>query len=282
MECDSIYILNLTIANFETNEFTVSDEENCDSYLWDPQGREYTTNDAFDPINHVYTESGTYHRTYKNQMDCDSVVTMHIDFDYTPHPTEIYPMNSENAAPHWVITATEFQINSYDFYLWDTNPSCDWDSVAWSFETPMQWVLEPFGEKCACCKVYVLNQVNDTVWLKAQAFNRCSPEGVEQRYWLICSFYGVEESGSSMGLGSANFEVFPNPNSGQMTLQFERLTGKINIKVYDMTGALVDNVQTYNKTESNLMQYNLKGGCGVYFFVVTGKEGVVTKKVIIR
>ena len=34
--------------------------------------------------------------------------------------------------------------------------------------------------------------------------------------------------------------------------------------------------------EINTIQYNLKGKSGVYFFVVTGKEGVVTKKVIVR
>ena len=67
-----------------------------------------------------------------------------------------------------------------------------------------------------------------------------------------------------------------------MTLHFERLTGKIDVKVYDMRGALIDNVKTYNEVGSNSMAYNLNGGSGVYYFVVTGKEGVVAKKVIVR
>ena len=284
VECDSIYVLNLTIANYETNEFTVSEEESCDSYQWDSQGHEYTTIDAFDPEDHVYTASGTYQRTYKNQMDCDSVVTMHVDFDYTPHPTEIYPMDAENTAPHWVVTATEFQINSYDFYLWDTNPHCVWDTVTWSLEEPLSWVLEPFGSKGSCCKVYVLTPVDDTVWLKARAFNRCAPEeGVEQKYWLVCSFYGIEEGGPSTGSGTANFDVIPNPNNGQMTLCFEHLTGKVDVKVYDMTGKMIDNIQTYNTVGSNTMQYDLKGHSnGIYFFVANSKEGTVTKKVIVN
>ena len=282
--CDSTYVLHLLISDYETVELELPSEESCDSYFWDPKGLEYTTDDLFDPENHIFTESGSYHRRYKNTMGCDSLVTMKMQFDYTPHPTEIYPMDSTNTAPHWVVTATEFQINSYDFHLWDTNPNCYWDTVTWSFEEPMLWVLEPFGDKGKHCKVYVLNHVDDTVWLNAHAFNRCAPdEGIRQRYWFICSFYGVDEYDSSTGSGTANFDVFPNPNNGQMTLQFEHLTGKVDVKVYDMTGNLIDNIQTYNGMEFNTMPYDLK--CisdGMYYFVVTGKEGVVTKKVIIN
>ncbi len=286
VECDSTYVLNLTIANYETNVFTVPDDESCDSYTWDPQGHEYTTTDTYNPIDHVYTESGTYHRTYKNQMDCDSIVTVTMNFQYTPSPTEIFPMDTTNEAPHWVVTATEFQINAYDFHLWDTNPNCKWDTVVWSFEKPLLWVLEPFGEKSKCCKMYVLNHVEDTVWLDAHIFNYCAPnEGIVQRYWFVCSFYGIDEddpSTPSTGSGTVGFEVFPNPNNGQMTLQFEHLTGKVDIKVYDMMGNLLDNVQTYNGMDTSSMQYDLKGGSGgIYFFVATGREGVVTKKVII-
>ena len=67
-----------------------------------------------------------------------------------------------------------------------------------------------------------------------------------------------------------------------MTLQFEHLTGMIDVKIYDMKGVLVDNIETHNEGETNSMQYNFRGNCGVYFIVVTGKEGVVAKKVIVR
>ena len=148
----------------------------------------------------------------------------------------------------------------------------------------MLWVLEPFGEKSKCCKMYVLNHVDDTVWLDAHIFNFCAhDEGIVQRYWFVCSFYGLDEGGASTGSAAARFEVFPNPNNGQMTLQFEHLTGKVDIKVYDMMGNLVDNIQTYNGMDSNTMQYDLKGGSGgIYLFVATGREGVVTKKVIVN
>ena len=282
-ECDSTYVLHLVINDYETSEFEVPQEESCDGYLWDPLGKTYTTDDLYDPVDHYFTQSGSYHRTYTNMMGCDSIVTMNMHLDYTPSPTEIYPMDTANIAPHWVITPSEFQINSYDFYLWEQNPDCHWDTVAWSLDEPSTWILKPFGNKGSCCKVYVLNHVDDTVWLSAHVFNRCdSVNGVEKKYWLISSFYGIEENGASTGASTANFEVLPNPNNGQMTLQFEHLTGRIDVKIYDMKGVLVDNIETHNEGETNSMQYNFRGNCGVYFIVVTGKEGVVAKKVIVR
>ena len=278
-ECDSTFVLHLEISNYETNEFTVPYEESCDSYFWDPRGHEYTTSDAYAPVDHVYTESGTYHRTYKNQMDCDSIVTLHVDFDYSPSPSPISPLDWDNVNPHWVVTASEFQINTYDFHLWDTNPLCQWDTVTWGFDEPMEWVLEPFGDKGSCCKVYVLNHVEDTIWLTAHVVNRCTPEdGVEQRYWLLCSFYGVDEQENK-----ADFSVIPNPNHGQMTLSFQHLTGKIDVKVYDMKGNMVDRFQTYNDLSDNTIPYeSYHYASGIYFFVATGREGVITKKVIVE
>jgi hypothetical protein len=281
-ECDSTYVLHLVINSYETSEFIVPEEESCDGYLWDPQGKIYTTEDLYDPVDHYFTQSGSYHRTYTNIMGRVSVVTMHVHIDYSPTPSDIYPMDTANPAPHWVITASEFEINAYEFHIWDQNPDASWDTVMWSFEEPIPWILEPFGDKGNCCKVSVLNHVDDTVWLRAHVFNRCvTDNGVEKKYWLLCSFYGLDE-GSSLSSGTFNIEVVPNPNNGQMTIQLENLTGKVDVKVYDIRGVMVDNIQVYNEMEINTIQYNLKGKSGVYFFVVTGKEGVVTKKVIVR
>lgn len=273
--CDSEVTLYLTINDHD--EVDAPDVEACDEYFWDPQGHEITYTDHEDL---VYTMSGTYHRTYQNQYGCDSLVSQTITLGYTPHPTQIYPMDATDTVPHWVVTATEFQINAYDFNLWDTNPNCHWDTVAWSCDEAPDWVLEPFGDHGQCCKVYVLNRVDDTIWLKAHAFNRCAPqEGIEQKYWLICSFYGIEEFGSNL----SNFDVIPNPNNGQMQLKFEYLTGKVNIKVYDMKGTLIDSFETYNNNGPSSFLYNMKNKSeGIYFFVATSKEGTVSKKVVIQ
>ena len=278
--CDSEATLYLTINDHDEYVFTVSNEENCDSYYWDPQGHEilYTDHEDLE-----YNMSGTYHRTYKNSHDCDSLVTMNVQFEYTPHPTEIFPMDATNYTPHWVITATEFQINSYDFNLWDDNPNCHWDSVTWNFTKPVDWLLEPFGTNNQCCKMYVLSWVEDTIWLEAHAFNRCAPqEGVTQRYWFLSSFIGIDENDAPAGSTAIDFDVIPNPNNGKMQLNLERLTGKVDIKVYDMRGTLIDQFETYNNG-SGTFDYNMKAKSdGIYFFVATNKEGTIAKKVIIQ
>ena len=280
--CPSEVTLYLTINDHDETEFTVSDEENCDSYFWDPMGHAIIETDHPDL---EYDLSGNYQRTYKNVADCDSIVTMHVQFESTPLPSEIYPVDANNTSPHWVITATEFQINSYDFSIWEAGHpgTCHWDSITWAFEDPrVQWYLEtdqgstPPGKTC---KMYVLNYIEDTVWMDATVYNRCAPQGRTQRYWFVCSFYGVEEQTAN----PADFSVIPNPNNGTMTLNFEKLTGKIQLRVYDMRGTLIDQLSTYSIGGPETMQYDMKHRAdGIYFFVATGKEGTVAKKVVVR
>ena len=89
----------------------------------------------------------------------------------------------------------------------------------------------------------------------------------------------MEENESSL----ANFDVIPNPNNGQMQLNFEYLTGKVNIKVYDMKGSLIDSFETYNGNGPSSHLYTMKNNVdGIYFFVATSKEGTVAKKVVIQ
>ena len=280
--CDSDVTLYLTINDHDETEFTVPESESCDSYIWDPHGHEIVSTDHPDL---EYDQTGTYYRTYKNGSDCDSIVAMHVEFEYTPQPVEIRPADANNTTPHWVITATEFQINSYVFNIWEEgHPGlCHWDSISWAWETPnVQWLLEidsttnPVGKSC---RIYVLNYIEDTVWLRTTVYNRCAPQGITQRYWFVCSFYGIEEQTES----TADFSVVPNPNNGSMTLNFENLNGKIDLKVYDMRGNLIDAFSVNNTGGPEVMQYDMRHRAeGIYFFVATGKEGTVAKKVVVR
>jgi hypothetical protein len=241
--------------------------------------------DSFHWIDEDYTESGLYEKTLSTILGCDSIVRLKLDLEYTPDPTEIYPKDPENTSPHWVVTATEFQINSYEFMFWDNNEICRWDSIRWEFENPdLHWVLEPdtttypVGKSL---KIYVMEHVDDTVWLKAKVYNKCSPQGIERRYWFVCSFFGIDEDGPSTGSGTVGFEVVPNPNNGQMSLNFKHLSGSIEVKVYDMRGCLIDSFTTHSGTEVHSVDYSLKArGAGIYFFVATGKEGTVAQKVV--
>ena len=269
--CDSIVTLHLTINH--TLEYTKS-IDTCDYYIW---------------VGDTLTTSDTYIKTFPSMMGCDSIVHLDLKLHYSPKPSKIYPTDTTNYAPHWVVPATEFQINSYQFSLYDRNHlnTEPWDSVRWEFENPeVQWILErdtvPYlGKEC---RMYVLNYIEDTIWLRATPYNGCDKIGKQsQRYWFICSFYGIDEDSHSTNSGAFDFSIVPNPNKGEMELHLEQLTGKVNIKVYDMRGALVDVIETYNELDSKTLHYTLEhASSGFYFFVATAKEGTIAKKVIIE
>ena len=263
--CDSTVVCHLTLSG--NVEGSTTSTTNCDSYEW--LGTEYTV-------------SGLYSKTLSTALGCDSTVYLNLELDYTPDPTPIYPADPENTAPHWVVTATEFQINSYEFTFWDNNNLCRWDSIIWEFENPeIRWILEPDTTTHPAgkhCNIMVLDHVEDTVWLRAKVFNDCAPEGIERRYWFLCSFFDLDEN-----TAKADFSITPNPNNGEMTLHFEHINGNIGLKVYDMRGALIDETQFYNSLDSFSKSYSCANKSkGVYFLVVTFKEGTLARKIVIQ
>ena len=260
--CDSIVTLTLNVSEILDGDMQY-ESGHCDAFEWN---------------GNTYTESGIYNDTVLTPSGCYSISHLDLELDFTPNPTDIYPVDPANTAPHWVVTATEFQINSYDYTLQDINPSCEWDTVEWSLEDDVTWVIEPFGPKTQSCKIYVLNRIEDTVWLHAKVINGCHPEGVDRRYWLVCSFYGIDDGLS----GSGTFDVIPNPNHGQMTLDLKHLTGDISLKVYDMKGTLVDEQRYLNHDEAYTLSYSLpQASPGIYFFTLHAKEGTLTKKIVL-
>lgn len=290
--CDSIVTCHLLLSG--NMEGTTINIDTCNSYRW---------------LGTEYTESGPYVKTLSSSLGCDSTVYLNLRLDYTPTPSEIYPIDTSNHAPHWVVTATEFQINSYEFGIREEGHpgQCNWPNpIEWHFvkktninewieDQNVQWILEPDsttnppGKKV---RLYVLNFIEDTIWLAATVKNDCTEDnlgnnpGVSKHYWFVCSFYGIDEgdpSTSSTGSGASNFEVVPNPNNGQMTLNFVNMTGKIDIKVYDMRGVLIDNTQTYNSSgNTTSFTYDFKPNArGLYLFIANSKESTLMKKVII-
>lgn len=269
--CDRLINLNLTVGNVSEGETQV-ENGHCDHFEWNGT---------------TYYSSGFYSDTIPNADGCYTIVHLDLDLNLTPNPSEIYPSDTANTSPHWVVTATEFQINSYDFALMDNENAYHWDSIRWEFEDDdIHWILvpdsttQPIGLNC---KVYVLEQINDTIWLRAKVYNKCAPEGIERRYWLICSFYGIEENDPSIesGAESRAFNVTPNPNNGQMQLNFENLIGKIDLKVFDSRGTLIDQFNVNSETRSYSLPYEYKSQAeGLYLFVATWKNTVLTKKVI--
>jgi hypothetical protein len=157
--------------------------------------------------------------------------------------------------------------------------------VAWTLEDNNNWTIEPFGENNRCCRVSVIDYVSDTVWLTAKVFNDCTlGEGIERRFWLLSSFYGMDDHGSSApstGPGAFNVDIVPNPNNGSLNLIFTNMEGKIDAKIYDMTGILIDQFALNLNAESRHPYHLGNYPNGVYLLVFNYKGIMVTKKIVV-
>ena len=283
--CDSTYVLDITINESSTEEtYTYNgnlDNVPCDSipFIWFGDTLYFKENTI---------ESNPIELEGLTPDSCEYKVEINIqNMKYTPQPVIDCPdLNVPN--PHWPITATEFNVNRYTYQVTDIGKSdmSEWDidQCEWKIsKNSWRIIPNPSGNNPFECMIYAMDWVPDSICLSFKAVNSCTgSDGVIAEYWLHPSFYGIDEDGPSTSSGAFDFSIVPNPNSGQMKLVFDRFEGKVEVKVYDVMGNLVDEFETFNDTETKAMEYKLNGSKGIYFFVVNGKEGSMAKKVVIR
>jgi hypothetical protein len=227
----------------------------------------------------VYKFSGlTEEGCYREQ-------TYHIEnMQYTPTPLIAYTEDDyyQDGDTIAVITNTEFFSFQYDFYVEDERGHFDdWDSCVWHISKE-SWQIEPdpaeyqHETERRYCRVYVAEHDDVPVELTCTVYNsHCYPYSITRKFYLKSSFFGVDDQESAR----LTFDVIPNPNNGEMTLRFSGFSGKVSVKVYDMTGHWIDQMEI----DSETLPYHLDGhASGVYYFVVTGKEGMMAKKVIVN
>ena len=260
--CNEIYSLDLTV--FEGYS-TVLYDTVCDKYPWSTAPSGYLT------------ESGNYLYQGFTHEGCDSIVDLRLIVNYTPHPV-VECVSPGVELPHHPITATEFNVNHYTYRAFDPLSDFMWiDSLCeWSISKP-SWRIVPSDDN-RTCTVYAMDWVEDTVWLSFKAVSPCSKENDTACFWLKPSFYDIDEHDAAR----CTFDIIPNPNNGTMELRFEHMEGKVEVKVYDLMGVLLDSFVTYNDREPKTMQYNLSGRKGIYFMVANGNEGTIVKRVVVR
>ena len=269
--------MHLTIERTIDTTITVHDDS-CDQYLWGDT---------------LLTENGIHTKSFTSALGCDSIIHLDLTLHYSPKPAKIrctdpnavvYGMPNAEADTIAVVTNTEFFSFQYTFRVEESEHNeseCVWDNCIWTISKP-SWAIEydepelTNGHYYSECTVYVAEQNDDFVILTATMSNDC---GTSQRqFYLKSSFLDIDELSTSQ----PDFSIVPNPNNGLMRLDFVNMKGKIDIKVYDMQGILVDNIQTYITTDNTSYTYDLNNQTkGLYLFVATGKDGTLTKKVIV-
>lgn len=270
--CEQIYSLDLTFVEGFNSSLT---ESVCDKYPWPSAAGGYLT------------ESGQYLYEGQTQNGCDSIIDLNLTVHHAPAPIIAYVGDDyyKDGDTLAVITNTEFFSFQYDFFIEDEQGHIhEWDSCKWHISkhswqlelNPAEYQNEPQRQYC---RVYVAEQDNTPTELTCTIYNHyCEPFSITKRFYLKSSFFGVDDQEASR----CAFDIIPNPNNGTMELRFENMEGKVEVKVYDMMGCLMDSFVTYNDKETKSIPYNLSDRKSIYFFVANGNEGSVTKKVVIR
>lgn len=261
--CDSTYVLNLTINESNDSEVTILNQ--CDQYVW---------NFGWNNESYTLTEQDDYVKVIPTYQGCDSLVILHLQLDYSPDFERV-------EGKPWVVGGSEFQYTIERYWI-ETHPKSTHETE-WGLYYPdgspfNKWDLVPYdnGDKCM---LYIYTFERDTIELRAHTWSTGECECGEYTHskWIHCGYYDLEET-------SAQFEadIFPNPNDGNMTLSFDNMMGDIEVKVYDITGTLVDQLTLFNGYSHQAHEYQSNRlSKGVYFFQFSSKEGRITKKVVI-
>ena len=262
----------------------------CDSipFNWFGNTIYFKENGIYNFSTDIYPETHTTHG-----CDTSMVVTVR-DMQYTPNPDKIHPYPDDGSTvwsgisdPNildtvYVVTNTEFFSFQYTFEIKETSPKCRWESCTWDISKP-SWSIDyntDLESGTSKCTIYVAEHDDDDVILTAAVKNGCpsSNDSILRKIYLKSSFLGVDENNGA----AAKVSIVPNPNNGQMHINIEDMEGPTAIKVFDMTGNLIDAFETNIGTSRYSYDYAMKQHAeGIYFFVFTNNSQVFTKKVVI-
>lgn len=268
-DCEGIFTLDLSFVNSQPIDLY---ETICDTYDWEISGQVYH-----------FDSAGVYsHFDDLSPYPCQRETRLHLAMSYSPAPK--IGCDNSNAVIFGdtiaVVTNTEFFSFQYDFFIEDTLGHIgNWESCEWHISKP-SWMIEPFTNEeqpdKRFCRVYVAERSDSLIMLTAKVLNRC--DTITAVFYLKSSFLDIDEQNTVR----PDFSIVPNPNKGDMELHFEHLTGKVNIKIYDIHGSLFDDFDTYNYSESNTLRYTSEScSKGIYLFVATAKEGTLIRRVVI-
>lgn len=271
--CTEDYMLDLAVYHSINHQAHIPITAECDSVPFDWFGNTiyFKEDGVYHFPNEAYPQGHTVHG------NCDTIMTVTVtNMKYTPHPI-IESSDDQIEFPDHPITATEFSVNRYTYHVEDpVSEISTWfiDQCEWTI-SKSSWPIVISEDKLSCT-VYAMDWVPDTIWLEFKAVNKCSTKVA--RYGLVPSFYGVEEQESY----PASVSVIPNPNDGQMELRFSNMEGKINVKVFNTAGLVVDDFEVHTTQTPDSHYYSMKRlPNGVYFFVFSDGKRTTTSKVVI-
>ena len=217
--------------------------------------------DTLELFGHMYSQSGYYEVLGTNKYGCDSSYYLTVSVDYTPY--------FEIVGNHCPIGGTELSISENEYAIRLKSYRAHVDTVLWQVDCP-NWRIVPHG-KGETCTLRIYTFLLEPVMLHAWAINGC--DTIHQAFQIQTSYYDVGETEEK-----EVFEVVPNPSSGQVTLHFGEVQGRVEIRLFNGLGQLVDAFAEDASAckERIYMMPNVSNG--LYFFVMKADKSTWVRK----
>lgn len=224
----------------------------------------FCNEDSFNYYGVEYRESGYYERIGTNVFGCDSSFFLHLDLNFTPE----FEIEGESL----VIGGSETHIGIYDYNIEFQDTRTQIDTVIWSVDCP-HWRVEPHGRGMSC-SLYVHSLSETPILLHATAINQC--DTVQHSFAIQTTYFDLPEP-----MESADFQIAPNPSTGEVTMHFGSLEGQAEFHVYNSLGQRIDTFTVDIDTHKELNYSMPASGSGLYYIVLKNNNATMTKKLSI-
>lgn len=268
--CDSVVTLNLTINSSSTG---IDTRTACDSFTW-IDGMTYTASNT--TATHVLS----------NAAGCDSLVTLNLSLTNSSASTDTQTACDSFT---WIDGMTYSASTTTATHVLTNAAGCDSVITLNLTLTNIDSTLAQSGV------ILTSNQLGASYqWLECDSGYTVIPGETNQsftptstgNYAVAIALNGCADTSSCREVIFLDVEqnalrkridLFPNPTSGSLNLNFEQFEGKLYLTVWDMTGKAVSK-KVYSGNQKVVL--DLKGQPGIYFVEIVSQEASAVFKVV--
>lgn len=267
--CDSIITINLTVNH---NTSSTIPPTICGSYT-SPSGK-------------IWAEDGTYTDTIPNAAGCDSVITINLSVNHSTSDT----------------------ISAIDCGTYISPGGKKWETSG----TYMDTIPNAVGcDSFITVNLTVYDEINDSVTVNGDTLTAnadsasyrwidCRSDSLiagatgqsfipteNGEYAVIISQNGCIDTSDCVAITTVSTEepdfhemlVYPNPTTGRLTIQLDKIYADFTLQITDISGKKVKEIHFSDKM---IVNFQLEIPPGIYFIRVKTSTGTISKKFIIE